>query len=72
MAFTTWTALHTAMLDALASNQWMHESFTYGDHQTRYRSLPEFLQALEYVKREAAAESGTAVRRVYAKPGGRN
>ena len=68
MAFTTWTALKTAMLDDLAAGKWRVKSYQLGvdGPSTTYRSFADFKEALEYVTSKAGAEAGTAVGRTYA------
>lgn len=75
MAFTTWAALKTTMLNDLASGGWKIKSYQLGADgpATTYRSWDDFRAALEYVTSKAGEDAGTAVGRTYAwqKGGGR-
>ena len=71
MAFTTWTALYTAMLDKLTSGDASVGSVTAGGKTITYKSNKEFLDQLAFVKSQADAETGAFVPRTYAKQGGR-
>jgi hypothetical protein len=70
MAFTTWTALRTSMLDDLASGSWKTKSYSIGDMTRTFRDFEDFKAMLDYVETRAAAESSTYVGRTYAKNGG--
>lgn len=72
MAFTTWTALKTSMLDDLAAGKWRVKSYQLGADgpSTVYRSWADFQAALEYVTSKAGQEAGTAVGRTYASQSG--
>jgi hypothetical protein len=68
MAFSTWTDLYNKMLDDLASNNLSYQSFSGpGGRQITY-DHKTFMRVLEQVKTLANEESGSAVRRTYAKP----
>ena len=71
MAFTTWTALYTAMLDKLASGDFNLGSVTANGKTIAYKSHKEFLDLLNFCELKAKAESGDFVPRTYAKQGGR-
>lgn len=71
MAFTTWTALYTAMLDKLTSGDASVGSVSVSGKTITYKSNKEFLDQLAFVKSQADAESGNFVPRTYAKQGGR-
>lgn len=72
MAFTTWTALYTAMLDQLASGNASVGAVTLpGGKSITYKSNKEFLEQLAFVKARADAESGAFAPRTYARDGGR-
>jgi chorismate-pyruvate lyase len=71
MAFTTWTALYNAMLDILTSGDASVGSVTVNGKTITYKSNKEFLDQLEFVKRQSDAESGAFVSRTYARQGGR-
>lgn len=71
MAFTTWTALYTAMLDALAAGDATIGAVTVNGKTITYKSNKEFLEQLAFVKTQADAETGAFVPRTYAKQGGR-
>lgn len=68
MAFTTWAALKTSMLNDLAAGSWKVKSYQLGQDgpSTVYRSFDDFRAALEYVESKAGTEAGTAVGRTYA------
>lgn len=70
MAFTTWSALKTRMLDDLASGKWMLKSYTIDGVSRTFVSIDEFMKVLEYAERKAAQESGGYAGRTYAKQGG--
>lgn len=70
-AFTTWTALYTAMLDVLASGDTTVGSVQVGDKTITYKSNKEFIQWFNFVENKAKHESGDFVPRTYAKQGGR-
>lgn len=70
MAFTTWTELYNTMLDDLASGSWKTKSYTVADRTHTFRDFSEFKEILSWVQSKAAAESGTAAGRTYAKQGG--
>ena len=72
MGFTTWTALHQQMLDDLATGSWRTEAYRIKDREMRYRTFEDFKAALEYVKAQAAIETGTVIGRTYAGQGGRS
>lgn len=71
MAFTTWTALYTAMLDKLTSGDASVGSVSVGGKTIQYKSNKEFMDQLTFVKAQADTESGAFVPRTYAKQGGR-
>lgn len=71
MAFTTWTALYTAMLDKLTSGDASVGSVSVGGKTITYKSNREFLDQLAFVKSQADAETGAFSPRTYAKQGGR-
>lgn len=70
MAFTTWSALKTLMLNDLASGSWKTKSYTIGDMTRTFRDFADFKQVLDYVENKALAETSTSVGRTYAKQGG--
>lgn len=72
MAFTTWAALKTSMLNDLASGSWKIKSYQLGADgpATTYRSFQDFKEALQYVESRAGIESSTAVGRTYASQSG--
>lgn len=77
--FNSWTDLHTAMLNALAdfAARGKHTVVEYEIHASgnerhmKYRSLEELKKGIEWAKYMADTETGAAVRRTYAKQGGR-
>lgn len=77
--FTTWSALYTAMLDAMADfaakrMQIAEYEINSGgiNRRFKYRSFDELQKGLEFVKRMADQENPAtaAVGRTYAKQGG--
>jgi hypothetical protein len=71
MAFTTWAALKTQMLNDLAAGSWRTKTYQNGDWKKEFNTFEDFRKALDYVTDQAAVEAGTASRRTYAKNGGR-
>lgn len=71
MAFTTWTALYTEMLDKMATGDASIGSVSVNGKTISYKSNDEFLKQLQYVKCQADLETGAFVPRTYAKNGGR-
>jgi ABC-type cobalamin/Fe3+-siderophores transport system ATPase subunit len=71
MAFTTWTALYTAMLDKMAAGDASVGTVSINGKTITYKSNKDFLEQLAYVKSQADRESGAFVPRTYAKQGGR-
>lgn len=72
MAFTTWAALYTSMLDDLASGNWRVREYEFaGGKRTQYSSFDDFKAALEYVKQQRDAGDSNFVGRSYATNGGR-
>ena len=73
MAFQSWTALYTKMLDIFASGDPSVKSASYGDKNIQWADWEEFKSKLEYVKGMSLAEQNNQnapARRVYAKNGG--
>jgi len=72
--FTTWTALHTAMLNALqeavVSGGFTGLSLSHQGKAFQYRTIDELKKGIEWAKHMADSESGAAVGRTYAKNGG--
>jgi len=69
MAFTTWNTLYAKMLDDLANNNATNGSYSGpGGRRIEFRSHDEWLKQFQFVKTMAGEESGTVVRRTYAKP----
>lgn len=71
MAFSTWSALYSAMLDDMTADTWRRKSYTINGNTVSFESFSEFQKRLEFVRRMADAESGAQVRRTCAVPGGR-
>jgi len=73
MAFTTWTALYSQMLDDWADRTWMVKSYTQQDKVMTYRSAADFLDGLNFAKSMAERETGAFSPRTFGKPmrGGR-
>lgn len=72
--FTSWAELHSQMLDDLASGAWRTlASYSLGNRSFAYRSLKEFRELLDFIRDEAAKESGSPryLRRTFARQGGR-
>jgi len=71
MAFTSWNNLYKSMLDALSSNSWMEQSFSYGGgksgggagREVTFRSIDELIKAIDFVKTQAQIESGQFIGR---------
>lgn len=59
MAFSTWSDLHTKMLNDFASGNWRTKSYDFDGMRKEFVSPKEFLETLEYVKRQAASEEGS-------------
>jgi hypothetical protein len=70
MAFTTWAALETAMLNDLATGSWRVEEYAVGEQKKRFKSFDEFKKVLTYVQHMAALDAG-GVTKTYAKNDGR-
>lgn len=71
MAFTTWAALYSMMLDDLASGGWKIKSYQMAEGvSTTYRDFSEFKSALEYVQAQKDKEASIFVGRTYAQQGG--
>lgn len=61
MAFSTWTALKTTILDALDDGSVLTKSYSIGDKQHSFRDLTEVLAMLKYIDTKIAAEAGGGV-----------
>jgi len=70
MAFTTWSALYTQMLDDMTSGSWRTASYSIGGRTRTYKTFAEFKEALEYVKGMADIDGGDQVARTYPRPRG--
>lgn len=70
MAFTTWTALKQKMLNDLAAGSTTLGEYDVDGVRMKYRSHEEWMRLFEMVEQKAAAESGAAAGRTYAKNGG--
>ena len=71
MAFTTWTAVKSAMDDMIADGSWQQAKVVaIGNRRVEYNSPSEFWEIYTRIKTLAAQESGTYSRRTYAKQGG--
>jgi hypothetical protein len=57
MAFTTWTALKTAILDGLASGAVLTSSYTINGRTITFRNFKEVTDYLGFIDRQIAAES---------------
>ena len=68
MAFTTWAALKTQMLDDMASGSWKSASYSMAGQSRTYTTFENFKAALEYVEYRAGQEAGTTPGRTYARP----
>lgn len=71
MAFTTWAALKSELLDDLASGRWKVKSYQIGDISRSFVTVDELLRMISYVENKAAAETLSVSGRTYAKQGGR-
>jgi hypothetical protein len=56
LPFTTWSDLHSKMLDDFASGDWRMASYAMDGREVKYRSFKEFKDALDYVEARAAEE----------------
>ncbi len=68
MAFTTWTALKTKILDDIASGSVLTQSYDIGNRSRTFRSLKdviEFLKFCDYqIETETTSRRGPTVRGV--------
>jgi len=59
VAFTTWSAYRTALLDAMASGTYLHTSYTTpAGTSVSFRTLKELEKHLEFVDRMIAIDEG--------------
>ena len=68
MAFTTWTALKTELLDDLQSGKWKIKSYSIGEFARTFASVDDFLKMLHYVTTQASTEASGTSGRTYARP----
>jgi len=69
--FTTWKALHTSLLDRLASRNFTMSSGEVSGQKVEWTNADELLRVIDYVKVRADLETGAVSRKVYARNGGR-
>lgn len=69
MAFSTWSALYTEMLNDLQTRSWRVKSYSIGGRSVSYSNFDEFKAALEYARLKTQEEAGSHYPRTYAKPG---
>jgi hypothetical protein len=65
MAFTTWAALKTAVLDGLANGSVLTSSYTINGRVISFRNLKEVTDFLKYIDQQIAAGNNTG--RTYVK-----
>ena len=73
MAFTTWAALKTQILDDLAAGKWGTKSYSVGTRTVVFRDLVELTNTIRFIDEQIAKESqadGTSHPRTYGKQGG--
>lgn len=58
MAFTTWSALKTSILDAIADGSILTQSYTIAGRTRTFRNLDEVMRFLSLCDRMIAAEGG--------------
>lgn len=59
MAFTTWSALKTSILDDIASGSVLTKSYAVGDVNRTFRDLREVTEFLKFIDYQVSAESTT-------------
>ncbi len=59
MAFTTWSALKTSILDDIANGSILTKSYAIGDVNRTFRDLREVTEFLKFVDYQVAAETTT-------------
>ena len=57
MAFTTWSALKTSILDDIASGSVLTKSYAVGDVNRTFRDLREVMEFLKFIDFQISAES---------------
>jgi hypothetical protein len=65
MAFTTWSALKTAVLDGLANGSVLTSSYTINGRVINFRNLKEVTDFLKFIDQQIAAGNNSG--RTYAK-----
>lgn len=58
MAFSTWTALKTSLLDAIADGSILTSSYAINGRSHSFRSLDEAMRFIQFCDQQIAAESG--------------
>jgi hypothetical protein len=59
MAFTTWSALKTSILDDMASGSVLTKSYAVGDVNRTFRDLSEVITFLKFIDYQISAETTT-------------
>lgn len=60
MAFTTWAALKTAILNAIADGSVLTSSYTINGRTINFRALKEATDFLVFIDQQIATEAGGA------------
>ncbi len=60
MAFTTWTALKTAILNAIADGSVLTSSYTINGRTITFRALKEATDFIAFIDQQIASEAGGA------------
>jgi hypothetical protein len=60
MAFTTWTALKTAILNAIADGSILTSSYTINGRTINFRTLKEVTDYIVFIDQQIASEGGGA------------
>jgi len=63
MAFTTWAALKTKILDDIANGSVLTQAYSSSDKTHTFRSMADVITFLKYVDLQIAAEESGTVRR---------
>lgn len=57
MAFTTWSALKTSILDDIANGSVLTKAYSVGDVTRTFRDLREVMEFLKFIDFQISAES---------------
>lgn len=58
MAFTTWSALKTAILDDIANGSVLTSSYTINGRSHNFRTLKEVMDFLKFIDQRIGTDSG--------------